>query len=113
MNFKEYQTKAMDFLDQELKTDWPNAMGLGALGIAGEAGEVADAWKKVVYHKHPMDNEHFKRELGDVLWYIALIADTLGFSLEDVAQTNINKLTARYPNGWDIERSMHRAINDT
>lgn len=112
MDFKDYQQAAMDFLDPELRMDWPKAMDLGALGISGESGEITDAWKKVAYHHHPMDKEHFKRELGDVLWYIALISETLGFTIEDVAETNINKLKTRYPNGWDPNCSIHRSNND-
>lgn len=81
-----------------------------ALGIAGEAGEVADYIKKVLYHGHPIDKDKLCKELGDVLWYVATLADTAGLTLEVVARANIDKLWARYPNGFSTERSINRDI---
>lgn len=80
-----------------------------ALGVAGEAGEVADIIKKVVGHGHPLDREKLNKELGDVLWYVAVLALELGFTLDEVASRNIAKLRARYPQGFSSERSLNRA----
>lgn len=85
------------------------------LGIAGEAGEVADLLKKVIHHEHPMTEEvrqTMKKELGDVLWYVQGIAARCGFTLDEVARGNIDKLKSRYPNGWNREDSMNRAQED-
>ncbi len=79
-----------------------------ALGVAGEAGEVADIIKKHVGHGHPLDREKLVKELGDVLWYVARMAATIGYSLEEVANINIDKLNARYPNGFSTEASLNR-----
>ena len=79
-----------------------------ALGLAGESGEVADIIKKTFYHGHPLDKEALYKELGDVLWYLAVMADGLGFSLDEIAQANVDKLRARYPEGFSEERSIHR-----
>jgi len=81
-----------------------------ALGIAGEAGEVADYIKKVLYHGHPIDKDKLCKELGDVLWYIATLAENAGLTLEEVARANIDKLWARYPDGFSTERSINRDI---
>lgn len=78
------------------------------LGVAGEAGEVADLIKKHVGHGHPLDVSKLKYELGDVLWYVAALADICGLTLDDVAAANIEKLRARYPDGFSSERSIHR-----
>jgi NTP pyrophosphatase (non-canonical NTP hydrolase) len=75
------------------------------LGLTGEAGEVADYLKKVRGHGHPLDPEKMKKELGDVLWYLAVLADSFGFTLNEVAQANVDKLRARYPNGFTIADS--------
>lgn len=79
-----------------------------ALGVAGEAGEVADIVKKVVGHGHALDADKVNKELGDVLWYVAVLAHRVGFTLEEVAKANVEKLRARYPEGFDPERSKNR-----
>lgn len=79
--------------------------------LNSEAGEVAGILQKE-YQGHVIDNEHIKRELGDCLWGIAEACNALGFTLEDVAQTNIEKLKARFPHGFEAERSLHRQEGD-
>lgn len=80
----------------------------GILGMCGEAGECADLLKKYFYQGHDFDREKLAEELGDVLWYIAEGAEGLGFTLEDIAARNVQKLRGRYPEGFDPERSIHR-----
>lgn len=100
MTFDEYQKKALTtaHTDPEhnktlmAKTIW-------VMGIAGEAGEVVEKWKKAVaYRGGKFDDEQwddFKKELGDVVWYIAVLADSLGLTLEEVMQLNVKKLADR------------------
>jgi len=80
-----------------------------ALGVAGEAGEVADLVKKHVFHGHPLDREEMIKELGDVLWYVSQLAAWMGIELNEVARKNIEKLMLRYPNGFSKEASRERA----
>lgn len=84
----------------------------GLFGLAGEVGELHDLWKKHMFQRHDFDREHMIRELGDVLWYAAELACGLDCTLEEVAQMNIEKLKARYPKGFDPERSMNRVEGD-
>ena len=79
-----------------------------ALGLAGEAGEVADDIKKKYFHGRDIDSEHTIEELGDVMWYVAMICDASGFTLDDVMQTNKEKLENRYPDGFDTWRANHK-----
>jgi NTP pyrophosphatase (non-canonical NTP hydrolase) len=69
------------------------------LGLCGEAGEVAEKIKKIMRDKSGIvsdaDRRALKKELGDVLWYLAITADELGFRLSDVAKTNVEKLADR------------------
>lgn len=80
-----------------------------ALGLAGEAGEFADSVKKYAYHAHALDEAALCKELGDVLWYVALACDTLGLQLSDVMAENVEKLRRRYPEGFSPERSINRS----
>jgi Predicted pyrophosphatase len=81
----------------------------GAMGLAGEAGEVADSVKKWLYQGHALDHERLAHELGDILWYVALLSDTLGYGLEQIMAMNVRKLEARYPGGvFDADRSRNR-----
>jgi NTP pyrophosphatase (non-canonical NTP hydrolase) len=84
------------------------ALAILGLGCAGEAGEVADYLKKVVGHGHELNVETVKKELGDVMWYVSVLADEVGLTLEDIAQANIDKLRKRYPDGFSSERSINR-----
>jgi len=79
-----------------------------AFGICGEAGEIVDLVKKVVFHGHSIDVDKFKHEIGDQLWYLARTAEWVGLSLEEVAQANIEKLQKRYPDGFDKDKSINR-----
>jgi len=102
MNLREYQEHAAE------TAVYPDRTRLGgllytALGLAGEAGEVANKIKKVLrdsngYVTHEMF-ESIIEELGDCLWYIAMIASELGASLDLVADVNINKLQSRSMKG--------------
>ena len=78
------------------------------LGLGGEAGEVQDYGKKVLFHEHPLDRDKLIRELGDVFWYMAMIADAYDITLSEMATANIQKLQARYPEGFDPARSRDR-----
>lgn len=79
-----------------------------AMGLSGESGEITDHIKKHLFHGHDLDRDHLIEELGDVLWYINYMATTLGFSLDDVMERNLQKLRKRYPNGFSSERSKNR-----
>jgi NTP pyrophosphatase (non-canonical NTP hydrolase) len=76
-----------------------------ALGLAGEAGKVADIVKKWRYHNKFLEKEALAEEMGYVLWYLASLARSQGFSLQAVAKYNIEKLKRRYPNGFKPEEN--------
>lgn len=80
----------------------------GALGLCGEAGEVADLVKKAYMQGHALVRADIFEELGDVCWYLAETATALGVPLEYIMEHNIDKLRRRYPEGFDVERSRNR-----
>ena len=110
MEINEYQKLAMRTSNKSLST--VDHIINGALGLAGEAGEVADLVKKWTMQGHIIDANHLMKELGDVCWYIAETATAIGCSMEEIMQMNIDKLRERYPNGFDPEKSQNRAKGD-
>lgn len=82
---------------------------IAGMGIAGEAGEVCDLLKKHVHHERPLDVEALKKELGDVLWYVALACHLGGFTLDEVMRVGIAKLRARFPDGWSPAAAAAKA----
>lgn len=104
MEFDEYQKKAKKY-DQFDETNNPKEAGLieKVLGLTGEAGETADKFKKVIRDKNGEmgadETEEIKKELGDVLWYVAAIARDLRIPLSEVAEGNLEKLESRYQRG--------------
>lgn len=72
------------------------------LGITGEAGDVASCIKKTYAHDNDK-REGIKENLGDALWYIAMICNFFGWKLEDILQQNMNKLKQRYAQGFTIQ----------
>ena len=110
MELNQYQQLALRTAGHRENTE--KVLTYTALGLTGESGEVADIIKKTFYHAHPLDREAMSKELGDVLWYLAVMADGLGISLEQIAQENIAKLRERYPEGFSEARSINRTEYD-
>lgn len=97
MTLNEYQRGAME------TAIYPQPIIYPALGMCGEAGEVADKVKKVLRDNNSEFTEEKKREIamevGDVLWYVATLANDLGYSLEEIAKMNYDKLKSRQMRG--------------
>lgn len=82
------------------------------LGLSGEVGEFNDMIKKWVFHEKDLDMEHAKKEAGDILWYMAMLFESFGWNMGEIMQMNVDKLIARYPDGFDVDRANHRAVGD-
>ena len=107
MTVNEYQKLAMTTLNPEL--DPKDVLINGVMGLCGESGEAIDIVKKWLAQGHELDREKLAKELGDIAWYLAETATALGLDLEDIFAANIEKLKRRYPEGFDSDRSIHRA----
>jgi NTP pyrophosphatase (non-canonical NTP hydrolase) len=105
MNFNEYQELSKRTMP---KGDMKKVSANYAMGLSGEAGEVTDILKKWIFHGHSLDRMELKKELGDVLHYLAGLCTLHHFKLEDVAIANIEKLKKRYPDGFSVEASVNR-----
>jgi len=103
MDTKKYKelvlrTEAKDFdaISSRLKDKRALRLLHGSCGIATEAGELLDALKKHIFYGREIDTVNIVEEIGDLMWYSAIILDELGVAFEDVMEKNINKLKARY-----------------
>ena len=83
-----------------------------ALGLSGEVGEFNDIIKKWIFHEKQLDIDHAKKEAGDICWYLAMLCESFGWSLDEIMQINIDKLKARYPEGFDTYKANHRQAGD-
>lgn len=106
MTINEYQDLAMRTLNPCLNKK--DVLINGVMGLCGESGEAIDIVKKHLAQGHELDKNALIKELGDVAWYLAETAYALDIQLEDVLQRNIEKLRARYPQGFDVNRSIER-----
>lgn len=113
MTINEYQKECLR-TEQPPDAKFSNTMRLenGLMGLNGEAGEAIDILKKFLFQGHELDKEHLVKELGDVAWYLAVSADAIGYDLETIFQMNVDKLRARYPDGFDTNRSRNRKDGD-
>lgn len=100
MKFNDYQDRAIKL---NVSLDDPKLREILVLGLVGEAGEVAEKWKKMLaYHDGKLtdiDIEEIGKEIGDVIWYAATLAHSLGLSFGDIASRNLAKLEDRYERG--------------
>lgn len=108
MNFREYQAEATRTANLD-SIDGVRTL-VSALGLVGEAGEVGEIIKKHIGHGHSasVTREKLANELGDVLWYIADLANVYELDLREIAEQNVEKLRKRYPNGFTTADSVRR-----
>ncbi len=87
-----------------------------ALGMGAESGEFTEVVKKIVFQGKPVNEDnifHMKRELGDIMWYVAQACMSLDTTIDEIIEMNVEKLQARYPGGsFDVHHSENRAEGD-
>lgn len=109
MTGNEYQKLAARTINKDLTTSERYMHALH--GMVGEIGELHSIFQKR-YQGHNPDTEHMQKELGDLLWFVAEFCTAWGWNLEDIMRMNIDKLIARYPEGFDAEHSLNRKAGD-
>lgn len=81
------------------------------IGIVTESGELFDQFKKHIFYGKPLDLVNLQEELGDLMWYIAILLDYLGISLEEIMAQNNAKLRARYPEKFTEDNALNRDLD--
>lgn len=104
-DLNQYQEKILTFMNPKTMETKSDVLLNGVFGLGGESGETLDLIKKWMYHGHELDKDKLRKELGDILFYVALTAYALDTPLQEIAVGNVNKLTARYPHGFTVEDS--------
>ena len=103
MKFKEYEAFVMGLMSPESVKDFNSALATAGLGLSGEAGEVSDEVKKILFHGKECSQEsidHFVKELGDILFYVQFMAKKVcNVTLKEVMLRNVAKLSDRYKTG--------------
>jgi NTP pyrophosphatase (non-canonical NTP hydrolase) len=110
MNVNEYQQQALRTAN--ITDPLMTKLMVCGLGVSGEAGEITDYIKKVLFHGHSLDPIKLAKEIGDCLWYLSYLSDSIHINLETIMQMNIDKLKARYPDGFDPILSQNRKEGD-
>lgn len=110
MTGNEYQRLAARTINEELP-DF-SKMHHALHGMASEIGEIHGIYQKVYQGHTDCENEHLKKEVGDLLWFIAEYCTSLRWNLEDIMEMNIEKLKKRYPDGFDADKSVNREKGD-
>jgi NTP pyrophosphatase (non-canonical NTP hydrolase) len=107
MNLSEYQQIAKQTAKKDFKSPTEEIMCWG-LGISGEGGDVASCIKKTFAHNKDV-KDGIKENLGDMLWYAAMICNFFEWNMDDVLKENVEKLKERFPNGFNynsVQRDM-------
>jgi len=107
--YQELASRTIPMVSSKMVVDGTHFQLLNfCLGLFGEAGELVDHIKKHIFHGHPLDMEYVSKELGDIQWYTCGLATLLGLDSGNIAIENIEKLMARYPNGFSQTDSINR-----
>ena len=106
-------TDALDIVDEQGVE--PSRLLTAGIGLSGEVGEFNDIVKKCIFQGKELDDDvvnHLRKELGDIMWYVAQGCLALGTNIEELIDINTAKLKDRYPGGFDEFRSENRDEDD-
>jgi|TARA_Y100000034_G_scaffold34103_2_gene41795 NTP pyrophosphatase (non-canonical NTP hydrolase) len=113
LNLKQYQDFVWGLASDQSKEDFRSQLATAGLGLGGEAGEVADHAKKVLFQGKEFKRDDFIDELGDVLWYITFAATMCETSLSEIMNGNVSKLKDRYKYGkFTVEEFHAKELSD-
>ena len=112
-NYYDFAQRIAILQDQGFPTE---RLLTAAVGMSAESGEFTEVIKKIIFQGKPVNEEnlfHLKRELGDIMWYVAQACMGLGVSFNEIVEMNVEKLEARYPGGnFDVHYSENRKEGD-
>ena len=116
-NYDEFNSRCFEIQSEESSDGLPvHRLLTAALGICAEGGEFTEVVKKIVFQGKPVNEDnifHMKRELGDIMWYVAQACMSLDTTIDEIIEMNVEKLKSRYPLGeFDVHHSENRKEGD-
>tara|TARA_Y100001954_G_C15607954_1_gene501403 strand:- start:135 stop:557 length:423 start_codon:yes stop_codon:yes gene_type:complete len=116
-NYDEFNSRCFEIQSEESGDGLPvHRLLTAALGICAEGGEFTEVVKKIVFQGKPVNEDnifHMKRELGDIMWYVAQACMSLDTTIDEIIEMNVEKLKSRYPLGeFDVHHSENRKEGD-
>ena len=107
------RTESRNFsaMNDRLSDDGLKRLLHAGIGLSTESGEFLDALKKHIFYGKELDRVNLAEEMGDMFWYMAIVADELGFEFEEVMQRNIQKLKARYGEKFSEAKAETRDLD--
>tara|TARA_B100000902_G_C26910868_1_gene716788 strand:+ start:271 stop:678 length:408 start_codon:yes stop_codon:yes gene_type:complete len=112
-NYSDFAARIYELEEQGFPTE---RLLTASVGMCAEAGEFTEVVKKIVFQGKPVNEEnlfHLKRELGDIMWYVAQACMGLDTTIDEIIEMNVDKLEARYPGGkFDVHYSENRVEGD-
>ena len=116
-NYDEFNSRCFEIQSEESSDGLPvHRLLTAALGICAEGGEFTEVVKKIVFQGKPVNEDnifHMKRELGDIMWYVAQACMSLDTTIDEIIEMNVEKLRSRYPLGeFDVHHSENRKEGD-
>lgn len=106
MKWKKYMKESQNTVNPNLSND--EKIINACMGLAGESGEVVDIIKKVYFQGHELNKDELTKEIGDVMWYVALLLRETGLDMGEVLEYNVEKLNKRYADGFSADKSINR-----
>ncbi len=116
-NYDEFNSRCFEIQSEESGDGLPvHRLLTAALGICAEGGEFTEVVKKIVFQGKLVNEDnifHMKRELGDIMWYVAQACMSLDTTIDEIIEMNVEKLKSRYPLGeFDVHHSENRKEGD-
>ena len=112
-NYSDFTARLYELEKQGFPTE---RLLTAAVGMSAEAGEFTEIVKKIIFQGKPVNEEnlfHLKRELGDIMWYVAQACMGLDTTIDEIIEMNVDKLKSRYPGGeFDVHYSENRKKGD-
>jgi NTP pyrophosphatase (non-canonical NTP hydrolase) len=113
MDYKDYEKESertFPQLDDALRKNLANEMHM-VMGIATEAGELLDAYKKHFAYGKELDTVNVGEEIADIMWYVSNLCRILNIDMHEMLDRNISKLKARYPEKFDSKKALNRDLD--